>query len=166
MFIWPEDQKMNVKSRVPEFKVIVVGDTAVGKTSIILRYRHDVYLPDHEPTVGASFITRTIQTPYGPANVNIWDTAGQERYRSLVPMYSRGAAVALIVFDVSNESSFAGIKHWVSSVKTDAPVDCQIFIVGNKVDLDFAVPRNDIIDWCQEHDVGYFFVSALNGEGI
>lgn len=157
---------MNSSKKAPDFKVIVVGDTAVGKTSIILRFQHDVFLPEHQATVGASFITKTVETPNGPANLNLWDTAGQERYRSLVPMYSRGAAVALIVFDVSEKSSFNELPNWVAAVRQDAPDDCQLFIVGNKLDLEFAMPKEEIISWAAKNKVQCFFVSALTGDGI
>lgn len=157
---------MNVTKKIPDFKVIVVGDTSVGKTSIILRFQHNVFLPEHQATVGASFITKTVNTPHGQANLNLWDTAGQERYRSLVPMYARGAAVALIVFDVSEKASFSDISSWVSSVRQDAPDDCQLFVVGNKLDLDFAVTKEEILDWSTKNKVQCFFVSALTGDGI
>ena len=82
-----------------EHKVIIVGDSAVGKTSIIMRFHRNAFFPDHQATVGASFISKTIETKHGNVVLNTWDTAGQEKYRSLVPMYSRNASAAIVVFD-------------------------------------------------------------------
>ena len=80
--------RMSAK-KIPEFKVIILGDTSVGKTCILLRFQHNMFLPEHQTTVGASFTTKTVETPNGLANLKLWDTAGQEMYRALVPMYSR-----------------------------------------------------------------------------
>lgn len=157
---------MNVSRKIPEFKVISVGETAVGKTSIIMRFQHNVFLPEHQATVGASYITKTVETPHGQANLMLWDTAGQERYRSLVPMYARSAAVALIVFDVSEKATFEELGNWVEAVRQDAPDDCSLFIVGNKIDLPFAVDKSDVQRWAHREKVKLMFVSALTGEGI
>lgn len=157
---------MNVSQRVPEYKIIFVGDTAVGKTSIIMRIQHDMFLPDHQSTVGASFVTKIVETSYGEIKVNIWDTAGQEKYRSLVPMYTRSAAAALIVFDLSDKKSFEEVKIWVNDVKQEMPDDCVIFVVGNKSDLPIDIKRDEAFDWSQKENVQMMFVSALNGNGI
>jgi Ras-related protein Rab-5C len=150
----------------PEFKAIIVGDAAVGKTSLIMRFHHNVFLPDHQPTVGASFVTKTVQTPAGPANLNIWDTAGQERYRSLVPMYCRGAHVAVVVFDLSNFESFTALDGWLEQLKGTASEECTIIVVGNKLDLQSAVTEEKVTTWSAKRGVKYCAVSALSGEGI
>jgi small GTP-binding protein len=155
----------NNKTEIPEFKVITVGDTAVGKTSIIMRFQHDVFLPEHQNSIGGSFITKRIETPTGSLNLNIWDTAGQERYRSLVPMYSRGASVALIVFDLSVPESFTEIPNWVGRVR-EAASRCQLIVVGNKLDLTSAVELDKVQEWAKANGAQCIFVSALDGRGI
>jgi Ras-related protein Rab-5C len=157
---------MKPNEGLPQYKAIVVGDTAVGKTSIILRFHHNVFLPDHQPTVGGSFITKRVETPHGPASLNLWDTAGQERYRSLVPIYCRGASVALIVFDVSDAHSFNELGGWLQRVRETAADQCVILVVANKLDLDAAVTSDKITEWTMKQNVKCFFVSALDGNGI
>jgi small GTP-binding protein len=157
---------MNGHTDIPEYKVITVGDTAVGKTSIIMRFQHDVFLPEHQNSIGGSFITKRIDTEAGSLNLNIWYTAGQERYRSLVPMYSRGAAVALIVFDLSITDSFTQIPDWVGRVRESALRSCAVIVVGNKTDLAPAVEIDKVSEWAKANGTGCMFVSALNGDGI
>jgi small GTP-binding protein len=156
----------NNRKEIPEFKVITVGDTAVGKTSIIMRFQHDVFLPEHQNSIGGSFITKRMDAASGPVNLNIWDTAGQERYRSLVPMYSRGAAVALIVFDLAVADSFTEVPNWVERVRSAALQGCEVIVVGNKLDLTPAIQLDKVREWTRAHGTGCMFVSALNGSGI
>ena len=157
---------MNVTKKIPEFKIVFVGDTAVGKTSIIMRYQHNVFMTDSQSTVGAAFVSKTVKTNYGEASLHVWDTAGQERYRSLVPMYSKGATSALIVFDVSEPESFSSVPQWVEQVSKDIPSDCQLFIVGNKIDLNPSYDKSEAQAYANSNRLRLFFVSAKTGEGI
>ncbi|KAH0794045.1 ras-related protein Rab-5C [Histomonas meleagridis] len=153
-------------TKSPEYKVIIVGDSAVGKTSIVMRYHRDTYFDDHQATVGASFITKSIETKNGKININIWDTAGQEKYRSLVPMYSRNASAAIIVFDLSDPTSFENMKFWLDEVRQNVPNDCIIVIVGNKNDLPIAIPKDEAFAWAKSNNLQMVFVSAKEGIGI
>lgn len=157
---------MRATPGLPEFKTIVVGDTAVGKTSIIMRFYHNIFLPVHQQTVSGSFVTKRVDRPWGPCNLNLWDTAGQERYRALVPMYCRGASVVLIVFDISDEQTFAGLDAWYLQVKGTTPDACTVILVGNKLDLPRAVAPEKIDEWAAARGVRAFAVSALDGSGI
>lgn len=163
---------MNVsKKKTPEFKIILVGDAAVGKTSIIMRFQHDIFMEDYQNTITASYFTKMIETERGPANLNIWDTAGQEKYKSLVPMYSKGAAAAIIVFDASEKDSFEVAQTWIQQVKHDAPEDCQVFVVGNKIDKLqdgqlLQEQSEEIKNYCNKYNCRLKYVSALSGSGI
>jgi small GTP-binding protein len=157
---------MSTRPENSQYKVITVGDTAVGKTSIIMRFQHDVFLHEHQNSIGGSFITKRVDTPTSSVNLNIWDTAGQERYRSLVPMYSRGAAVALIVFDLSVPDSFTEVPNWVTRVRDAAMHSCELIVVGNKLDLPPAVDLEKVREWAKANETGCMFVSALDGSGI
>lgn len=163
---------MNVSQKhIPEFKVILVGDADVGKTSIIMRFQHNVFMKNIQNTIGGSYITKIIETSKGQANLNIWDTAGQEKYRSLVPMYTRNAAAAIIVFDVSDPIGFDSAQTWIQEIKQQAPEDCQIFVVGNKIDqlADGKLPPailEDIKNLCNKNNCFLEFVSAFSGEGV
>jgi len=128
---------------VPEFKIVFVGDASVGKTSVILRFHRDLFEHDQCPTIGSAFISKRIETQYGPANVNIWDTAGQERYRSLVPMYSRGAAVVVVVFDISQRETFDILETWIEKIAGDLP-NGKILVCANKCDLEYQVPTEEV----------------------
>ena len=153
-------------TRSSEHKVIVVGDTSVGKTSIVMKYHKGTYLDEHQPTVGASFITKSIETKNGKININIWDTAGQEKYRSLVPMYSRNASAAIIVFDLSDPKSFEGMKLWLDEVSQNVPDECVTVIVGNKSDLPIAIKKDEAFSWAKANNMYMTFVSAKEGNGI
>ncbi|OHT16246.1 GTP-binding protein ypt5 [Tritrichomonas foetus] len=161
---------MNVSKKAPEsFKIILVGDAGVGKTSIVMRFQHDIFLPDYQNTIGGSYITKIIEGENGPIGLNIWDTAGQEKYRSLVPMYTRGAAAALIIFDISDNDGFEIAKTWIAQVKQEALDDCQIFVVGNKIDKGREIlekQKEDIENFCKKSNFHFEVVSALTGEGI
>ena len=124
-------------------KVLVIGDTSVGKTSILIRYVNNEFDEESMPTLGSSFKTKEVEfkTANGQKDktkISIWDTAGQERFDSLTKMYFRGASAALICYDVTNELSFAKVKKWVGDLKEHEESDNSRilkFIVGNKSDL-------------------------------
>lgn len=155
---------MSNQGHLPECKVVFVGDSSVGKTSIIQRVHNGQYSSDRPSTIGAAFISKTVRTEFGEASLQIWDTAGQERYRSLVPMYSRGAAIAIVVYDVSEPESFQGIEDWVNCVQDDMLEKGKVIIAGNKCDLDFAVPKSESDKWASDHGIDIIYLSAKTGE--
>jgi small GTP-binding protein len=116
-------------------KMVLLGDTSVGKSCIVRRLVQDQFWDFQEPTIGSAFTTQTIYTDTHPVNFEIWDTAGQERYRSLAPMYYRGAKVALVVYDITNSDSLNGAKNWVQELKMRGDPDLIVAIVGNKIDM-------------------------------
>lgn len=156
---------MNI-SNLHEFKVVFVGDAAVGKTSIIIRYHQNVFNNDQESTIGTAFISKTIETKNGPITLNIWDTAGQERFRSLVSMYSRGSSILFLVFDISQKDTFLQLDEWITKLENEISSDSRIIIVGNKCDLEFALPKDDIVEWCESQNLPLIFVSAKDGTNI
>ena len=98
-------------------KVVFLGDTAVGKSCLAVRFVRNEFFEFQEPTIGAAFLGKTINANDKRYKFEIWDTAGQERYRSLAPMYYRGAKAAVIVYDITDEDTFKGAKTWVSEIK-------------------------------------------------
>jgi small GTP-binding protein len=150
----------------PEFKAVFVGDSSVGKTSIIMTYCSQPFSEERQPTIGSAFLSREITTKHGPAVLQIWDTAGQERYRSLVPMYCRGAAVAVVVFDITDRESFADLGGWIEQVRSDVSQGCQFVIAANKCDLPDQMDQDDIERWASQSEVEVVFVSAKSGENI
>jgi small GTP-binding protein len=150
-------------------KVVLVGDTQVGKTCIIANLVNNTFKSSSPPTIGAAFQTHVLPTPQGPVTMQIWDTAGQEKYRALAPMYYRSADIAVLVYDVTQLDSFDAMEQWASELAEKAPPNLQLMVVGNKVDLmDDRVVQADTADaWAQLHNAKcYMEVSAKTGVGI
>ena len=108
--------------RCREIKIVLLGDSGVGKSSIAQRYVTDTFRPHGESTIGASFMSKMIVNNGSPCKCQIWDTAGQEKYHSLAPMYYRGAAAAILVYDMTKKSSFEKLQKWVDEKLVDGLV--------------------------------------------
>jgi len=121
---------------VTEVKLCLIGDSGVGKSSLVQRFVHDTFNPNLESTIGASFMTKTLIHDSRTFKFQIWDTAGQERYRALAPMYYRGAGAAIIVYDVTQEQSFQSVKSWVRELNNHGSQNIILAIAGNKCDLE------------------------------
>ena len=148
-----------------KFKLVVLGDTSVGKSSIVSRFVKNDFFDFEEPTIGAAFLSSNMKIDNKNVNFEIWDTAGQERYRSLAPMYYRGAHVAIVVFDITKNDSFNGAKSWINELKNRAR-NCHIFLVANKIDLERKIEKNKIIEYATKINCDYKEVSAKSSEGI
>ena len=118
-------------------KVVLLGDSGVGKTSIAQRFALNKFNPNNISSHGAGFISRLLEIPELQTSVTfrIWDTAGQERYQSMASLYYQDAAAALLVYDVTNKKSFEGVKRWVKQLKEKGREDVLIVLLGNKMDL-------------------------------
>ncbi|WAR13022.1 RAB5A-like protein [Mya arenaria] len=112
------------------------NESGVGKSSIVLRFVRDQYKECLESTIGASFMTKRVVLDEKTFIFQIWDTAGQEKYRSLAPMYYRGAAAAIVVYDITRESSFPAAQEWVKELQRMASGNIVIAVAGNKCDLE------------------------------
>jgi len=121
--------------KVCQFKLVLLGESAVGKSSLVLRFVKGQFHEHQEPTIGAAFLAQTINLDGTVVKFEIWDTAGQERYRSLAPMYYRGAQAAIIVYDVSNQESFTKAETWVQELRRQGSPNIVIALAGNKADL-------------------------------
>lgn len=114
---------MTVASTTPapptvHYKLVLLGDASVGKSCLVVRFCRGEFYEYQEPTIGAAFMTQTVNLKDVNIKFEIWDTAGQERYRSLAPMYYRGAAAAVVVYDITSADSFAGAKRWITELKS------------------------------------------------
>jgi len=121
-------------NQILEAKIVLLGDTGVGKTSLALRFTQDVFQPRINPTIGASFLMKNMEIDDQKLKLQIWDTAGQDRFRSLAPMYYRGASAAIVVYDICSSQSFSKVKEWVNELKLNIQDEIILVIVGNKVD--------------------------------
>ena len=146
-------------------KIVLLGDAAVGKTSLIIRWTSQKFENSRVPTIGASYVPFFITNSDGTQQkIELWDTAGTELFRSVVPMYSRGSIGAFIVFDLTKKESFLNISNWIKLLPEKIP----IMIIGNKLDLNLNREINfeDVNNYCKLNDFLYFEVSALTGEGV
>lgn len=153
----------------PSYKLVLLGDSSVGKSSLVHRFTTNSFDPHLANTIGAAFISKTHSTnPDKQVNLEMWDTAGQERYKSLTPMYYRNAKAALVCFDLSSpESSFLRAQYWIDQLKLLGPPDILIYLIGNKKDLmDPDTNLLQVNEYIESNDVQLFTTSARLGEGI
>ncbi|XP_026801330.3 ras-related protein Rab-22A [Pangasianodon hypophthalmus] len=151
-----------------ELKVCLLGDTGVGKSSIVCRFVEDSFDPNINPTIGASFMTKTVQYQNELHKFLIWDTAGQERFRALAPMYYRGSAAAIVVYDITKEESFLTLKNWVKELRQHGPPNIVVAIAGNKCDLSDAreVLEKDAKDYADSIHAIFVETSAKNAINV
>ncbi|KAJ6983411.1 ras-related protein RABF1 isoform X1 [Populus alba] len=117
-------------------KLVLLGDSGVGKSCIVLRFVRGQFDPTSKVTIGASFLSQTIALQDSTTiKFDIWDTAGQERYAALAPLYYRGAAVAVIVYDITSPETFNKAQYWVKELQKHGSPDIVMALVGNKADL-------------------------------
>jgi len=150
---------------------VLLGDSAVGKSSLVLRFVRGQFFEYQESTIGAAFLTQNVSLNDYTVKFEIWDTAGQERYHSLAPMYYRGAAAAVVVYDITNADSFSRAKSWVKELQRQGSPNIVIALAGNKCDL--ASKRKVESSEASEYakDNGLFFMetsakTALNVEEL
>ncbi|KAM6918869.1 RAB3A, member RAS oncogene family, a [Xenentodon cancila] len=118
------------------FKILIIGNSSVGKTSFLFRYADDSFTPAFVSTVGIDFKVKTIYRNDKRIKLQIWDTAGQERYRTITTAYYRGAMGFILMYDITNEESFNAVQDWSTQIKTYSWDNAQVLLVGNKCDMD------------------------------
>eukprot|EP00928_Gymnodinium_smaydae_P038180 TRINITY_DN26384_c0_g5_i1.p1 TRINITY_DN26384_c0_g5~~TRINITY_DN26384_c0_g5_i1.p1 ORF type:complete len:199 (-),score=64.36 TRINITY_DN26384_c0_g5_i1:136-732(-) len=147
------------------FKLVLLGDASVGKSCLVVRFAKGEFYEYQEPTIGAAFMTQTVSLGSEVVKFEIWDTAGQERYKSLAPMYYRGAAAAVIVYDITSKESFDAAKSWVAELQS---TDTLIALAGNKCDLE----ANRVVDtetakaYAEEMNILFMETSARSGQNV
>ena len=118
------------------FKILLLGDSGVGKSSLLLRYTKDEFVSDMRSTIGVEFGLKYIKIDNFQLKVQIWDTAGMERYRSITSAYYKGAKGVIVVYDICQQKSFENVDKWIEDFKSKADEDAVILLIGNKNDLD------------------------------
>ena len=144
-------------------RLVLVGDTLVGKSSILLRLCEDRFESNYVVTIGVEYKERILTIDGRPIRLQVWDTAGQERFRTITPAYYRRALGALIVFDLTNKKSFENVEDWLKSLSDHGDPTVQKVLVGNKVDLPASkrkVSKEAATQLAQRHNMEYFEVSA------
>ena len=150
------------------FKMILIGDSSVGKSNILLKYLKNEFDQSSKATVGVEFGTKTVEMNDKKIKIQIWDTAGQERYRSITSAYYKGAKGAFIVYDITRRNTFDNIDKWISDLKTNGDNNISIMLIGNKSDLNDKreVETNEGIKKSEETKIAFMETSALSGENI
>ena len=150
------------------FKIVLIGDTSVGKSNILSKYLTDEFDPDSKATVGVEFGTKNFKIENNIVKVQIWDTAGQERYRSITNAYYKGAKGSLLVYDITNRKSFDNLDRWISDLKTNGDSSLSIVLLGNKSDLENQrqISIQEGKDKAALFNVAFMETSALNGNNI
>ena len=151
-----------------KIKIIVVGDSGVGKTNLINRFASDKFDTNSKATIGVEFVYKTLKINKEVTKVEVWDTAGQERYRAITSSYYKGAKGAIIVYDITNEDSFNNVESWMNEVTKKGKTDMQFLLVGNKKDLinDRKVTEQKGIDKAKELNMNLFEASALEKTNV
>ncbi|EMC94310.1 hypothetical protein BAUCODRAFT_544119 [Baudoinia panamericana UAMH 10762] len=160
-------------TRFAQFKLVLLGESAVGKSSLVLRFVKDQFDDYRESTIGAAFLTQTIALDdQTTVKFEIWDTAGQERYKSLAPMYYRNANCAVVVYDITQAASLDKAKSWVKELQRQANENIIIALAGNKLDLAESDPSKRAIEkadaeaYAREAGLLFFETSAKTSENV
>lgn len=149
-------------------KVIVIGNSSVGKTCIVNRYANKKFSPSYITTIGIDFCVKYIKIDEDMCKLLIWDTAGQEKFRSITMSYFKGVQICLIIYDICDYSSFESVKSWIDSVSNVCNKDVQFVIIGNKCDetIKRKVSYSEGKMIAEKYDVPFFECSAKNNINI
>ncbi|KAL9440599.1 hypothetical protein AB3S75_019297 [Citrus x aurantiifolia] len=151
-----------------QVKLVLLGDMGTGKTSLVLRFVKGQFFDFQESTIGAAFFTQVLSLNEVTIKFDIWDTAGQERYHSLAPMYYRGAAAAVVVYDITSMDSFERAKKWVQELQRQGNPNLIMFMVANKVDLEEKrkVKNEEGELYAQENGLSFLETSAKSAHNV
>ncbi|KAF2892602.1 hypothetical protein ILUMI_13571 [Ignelater luminosus] len=151
-----------------KFKLVFLGEQSVGKTSLITRFMYDSFDTTYQATIGIDFLSKTMYLEDRIVRLQLWDTAGQERFRSLIPSYIRDSTVAIVVYDITNVTSFQQTSKWIDEVRAERGNDVVIMLVGNKVDLfdkrQISVEEGE--RQAKEFNVMFIETSAKTGDNV
>ena len=150
------------------FKVVVIGDSGVGKSNLLSRFTRNEFNLESKSTIGVEFATRSVSIEGKTIKAQIWDTAGQERYRAITSAYYRGAVGALVVYDITKDVSFENVEKWLSELKENATAGITMMLVGNKTDLvnGRMVSTEQGKAYAQKNGISFMEASALNGGNV
>ena len=150
------------------FKYIIIGDSAVGKSNILLRYIHDNFNEEFQSTIGVEFGAKNIKLEDKVYRIQIWDTAGQETFRSITRAYYKNSVCAFVVYDITNRNSFQNVKSWIEDCRKQSPKTVFMVLIGNKVDLEGSrqVSYEEGSVFAEKNGMLFFETSAKTGKNI
>mmetsp|Transcript_42709 Transcript_42709/g.58062 ORF Transcript_42709/g.58062 Transcript_42709/m.58062 type:complete len:203 (+) Transcript_42709:29-637(+) len=151
-----------------QIKLMMIGDQAVGKTAMLVRYTEDDFKESVLPTIGIDFKVKTVQIEGKRVKLQIWDTAGQERFRTITQAYYRGAMGILLIYDVTNSKTLQNVRNWVRNIEGNAPQTVNKILVGNKCDMESErqVPRADGEKLASEYGIKFYETSARSNTNV
>ena len=149
-------------------KYIIIGNSAVGKSCIMMKYLHGTFDDEFKTTIGVEFGSKNLSIKSNIYKIQIWDTAGQETFRSLTRSYYKNSVCALVVYDITNRNSFLDIKTWVDDCKKQSPKTILLILVGNKIDLEDKreVSYDEGNNFARDNNMLFFETSAKGGDNI
>ncbi|KAM9110441.1 ras-related protein Rab-25 isoform 2-T2 [Megaptera novaeangliae] len=150
------------------FKVVLIGESGVGKTNLLSRFTRNEFSHDSRTTIGVEFSTRTVMLGTAAVKAQIWDTAGLERYRAITSAYYRGAVGALLVFDLTKHQTYAVVERWLKELYDHAEATIIVMLVGNKSDLSQAreVPTDEARMFAENNGLLFLETSALDSTNV
>ncbi|KAJ6547245.1 ras family-domain-containing protein [Mycena leptocephala] len=150
------------------FKVVLIGDSGVGKSNLLSRFTRNEFNLESKSTIGVEFATRSIDVDGKTVKAQIWDTAGQERYRAITSAYYRGAVGALLVYDIAKHATYVNVTRWLKELRDHADSNIVIMLVGNKSDLKHlrAVPTDEAKAFSTENGLSFIETSALDASNV
>ncbi|KAM3723141.1 Ras-related protein [Dirofilaria immitis] len=153
---------------ITTLKILIIGESGVGKSSLMLRFVDDTFDPEIAATIGVDFRVTSMIVDNNRVKLAIWDTAGQERFRTLTPSYYRGAQGVICVYDVSNRQTFERLSHWMNEVDTySTKTDAVKMLIGNKIDISSReVTREEGLEFAKKYRMLFIEASAKTREGV
>ena len=155
-------------SNIENYKIAIIGNQHVGKTTILSRYKYETTDDSYAPTVGIDFLTKNVFLEDKTIRLIMWDTAGQERFKSLIPSYLKNANCVILTYDITDKSSFTALGKWLSDVKDNVVEGTFIILCGNKIDLNNrrVISKEEGEKFAKENNIDFAETSATTGQGI
>ena len=149
-------------------KIVLLGDSGVGKTNLISRFTKNMFSPNSKATIGVEFFIKTYKVNNKILKIEIWDTARQERYKSITSVYYKGAKGAFIVYDITSRKSFDDVDKWIEEIKEKTSKDIKLIIIGNKIDLkdERDITTNEALNKFKGMDIPFMETSALDDTNV
>ena len=158
-----------VEQEPPLYKILLLGDSTVGKTCFLLRFTDDTFLDMHMATIGLDYRLKTmILDDHKIVKIQLWDTAGQDKFRAITRNYYKGARGIILIYDVTNVKSYENIKKWINEIKEEISEKVSIVLVANKIDniAERKISKEQGEKLANDYEVAFFETSAKTGEGV
>ena len=151
------------------FKILMLGDSEVGKSCFLMRYSDNVFVENYITTIGLDYKLKTVKLDNGKTiKVQLWDTAGQDKYRTIAKNYYKGSHGILLLYDITKISSFDNIREWIRDIKEEVDENAILFLIGNKIDLSDkrVITKEKGTELAGEYKIPFFEASAKSGENV